>query len=181
MDKGLIPSRYAKALFEVALERNDSEKLYTLMGRLCDAFAAEPALASTVANPFVGECDKEALLRTAAGVEKGQDATFDDFLKLLAQNRRIDIVRDVARAYTDLYRRKNGIFSVDVTSAAPLTEDARKRLETIIKNETGGGTYEYRFSIDPGLIGGFTVTVNNRRLDASVASKLEALRHRLID
>ena len=67
-----------------------------------------------------------------------------------------------------------------MTSAAPLSDEARKRLEAIIDKETGGGTYVYNFTVDPAIIGGFTVTVNNRRLDASVASQLEALRHVLI-
>lgn len=180
MDKGLIPARYAKALYEVALERKDAENMYAVMCRLSDVFNAEPTLASTIANPFVSETDKIALLHTASGLAVGEDATFDDFLKLLAENRRIDILRDIARAYTDIYRRSNGIFNVSVTSAAPLSDEARKRLEAIIDKETGGGTYEYNFTVDPALIGGFTVTVNNRRLDASVASQLEALRHVLI-
>ncbi len=39
MDQGLIPRRYAKALYEVGEERNDNETLYGLMQRLADAFS----------------------------------------------------------------------------------------------------------------------------------------------
>ena len=52
MDKGLIPRRYAKALFGVAAERRDDAAVYSLMQSLAASFAAEPALATTVANPL---------------------------------------------------------------------------------------------------------------------------------
>ncbi len=181
MDKGLIPARYAKALYEVALERNDSDKLYATMGRLSAAFAAEPKLAATIANPFVAEADKLSLLSTASGVAEGSDATFADFLKLLCRNRRIDMVWDIARAYIALYRREHGIYRVDVVSAAPLADAARKRLEAIIKENVGKGTMEYDYTVDPALIGGFKVTVDNKRLDASVATRLAKLRQTLVD
>ena len=67
MNEGLIPRRYAKALYEVAVERNQAERLYRLMKCLEQQFEASPALEATLANPFVSESDKIALLRTAAG------------------------------------------------------------------------------------------------------------------
>ena len=103
MDKGLIPRRYAKALFEVAAERRDDAAVYSLMQSLAASFAAEPALATTVANPFVTVDDKIALLTQAAGGKLGAaDATYQDFLKLLGTNRRLDMAWDIARAYIDL-------------------------------------------------------------------------------
>ncbi|MDE6927904.1 MAG: F0F1 ATP synthase subunit delta, partial [Muribaculaceae bacterium] len=89
MNEGLIPRRYAKALYEVAVERNQAERLYRLMKCLEQQFEASPALEATLANPFVSESDKIALLRTAAGAIDA-DTAYNDFLKLLAQNRRLD-------------------------------------------------------------------------------------------
>ena len=180
MDKGLIPRRYAKALFEVAAERRDDAAVYSLMQSLAASFAAEPALATTVANPFV-TVDKIALLTQAAGGKLGAaDATYQDFLKLLGTNRRLDMAWDIARAYIDLYRSANNIYRVMVESAAPLSDKDRKRLEAIIAAHVGKGSMEYDYRINPALIGGFTVTVNSERLDASVANQLKQLRLQLI-
>ena len=67
MNEGLIPRRYAKALYKVAVERGDADLLYAVMNRLNDACAAQPSLAAVVANPFVSVKDKSGLVTTAAG------------------------------------------------------------------------------------------------------------------
>ena len=201
MDKGLIPRRYAKALFEVAADRGVDKGIYGLMQTLTASFAAQPQLCPTIANPFIEVADKVKLLTEAAGLgatkdikegkegKEGKDsamgtsataATFSDFLKLLAENKRLDLARDIALAYIDIYRKAHRIYRVEIASAAPMQPAERKRLETVITKHIPGGTMEYDYSVDPSLIGGFTVTVNSERLDASVASALKQLRLDLI-
>ena len=104
-----------------------------------------------------------------------------DFLKLLEKNKRTALARDIARAYVDLYRQQNAIYRVDICSAAPMGERERARLEQIIAKHVGEGTIEYNYTTDPSLIGGFTVTVNSERLDASVSSQLKQLRLKLVN
>lgn len=178
MDKGLLPRRYAKALYAVALDRGVATELYEHMKALHEAFVAEPGLAKTVANPFVEFADKEQLLLTAAGLKSGDKdkATFEDMLKLLEQNRRIDIVRELADAYCLLYRQEKNILRVEVSSAAPLNAAARKRLTDLIAEHLNGGTLELKETVDPRLIGGFTVRIENELLDASIKNELERLR-----
>ena len=89
MNEGLVPRRYAKALYGFALEKGVAERVYTMMKNLTASFAANGGLQPTLANPYVGASDKEALLVTAAGADK-TDSAFADFLKLLAENRRLD-------------------------------------------------------------------------------------------
>lgn len=182
MDKGLIPRRYAKALLEVAAQRKDDLELYGIMQSLAAAFEQTKGLQQTLANPFVDSKDKIDLLTKAVygNNAPAADHTFGDFLKLLAHNGRIDLARDIALAYIDLYRRQHNIFRVDIVSAAELDESEKQRLRNVIEKHIGQGTFEFNFSIDPTLIGGFTVTVNSERLDASVASQLKLLRLKLV-
>lgn len=182
MDNGLIPRRYAKALYEVGQERHDSATLYQLMLALSDAFAATDGLARTVANPFVSNADKTALLVSAVygNNTSKADSTYVDFLKLLEANGRISYMRAIAQAYVDIYRKANDIYRVDICSAAPMSADGRARLEKLVTDHIGKGTVEFDYKVDPSLIGGFTVTVNSERLDASVQSQLKQLRLKLI-
>ena len=182
MDQGLIPRRYAKALYEVGEERHDNDALYVLMEHLRTAFAGTPGLCATVANPFVDTADKTKLLTTAAYGTDGAapDKTFEDFLALLAENDRMAMARDIAIAFIDLYRKKHGIYKVEICSAAPMGDAERKRLESIVANHIGKGSMEFDYSVDPSLIGGFTVTVNSERLDASVSNELKKLRLSLV-
>lgn len=179
MNEGLIPRRYAKALYKVAIERNDTEKLYAIMQKLVETAAAQPSLCEAVSNPFVSVADKCTLLNTAAGSES-EISTFADFLKLLAQNKRLDMIFDIAREYVGLYRREKNIARVDVVSASELSEDEQARLKNIIQQHLNGGTMEFTSSVNPDLIGGFTVTVDNQRLDASVKNELKQLRLNLL-
>jgi len=181
MDQGLIPRRYAKALYAVGEERSDTATLYQLMLDLLATLQGTPDLATTVANPFVSDADKTKLLSMAVCGKDGKpDATFTDFLHLLEQKKRTALIGDIARAYVALYRKENSIYRVDICSAAPLAEPERKRLEGVIGKHIGKGTFEYNYTVDPSLIGGFTVTVDSERLDASVSTQLKQLRLKLV-
>lgn len=179
MNEGLIPRRYAKALYKVAVERGDAESLYGMMNRLTQAAAAQPPLRDAIANPFVSAGDKTALLATAAGSSQ-TDTTFTDFLSLLAHNKRMSLAIDIARAYASLYRQERGIRKVDVVSAAELSPDEENRLKKLIGDHLSGDAMEYSSHVDPDLIGGFTVGIDNERLDASVRNELKQLRLNLL-
>ena len=165
MDKGLIPRRYAKALLEVAQDKGLAAEIYSLMQALCRAFDAEPALQTTL-----------ALLLAATGDAGAAKDLFSDYLALLARNGRLDIARGVALSYIDQYRGENDIYSVEVESAAALSDESRQRIKELIAKHVGKGTLECSFRVEPSLIGGFRVKVGSERLDASIASQLSQLR-----
>lgn len=182
MDQGLLPRRYAKALYKFALEHNDQSNLYNAMKLLADNFDAAPELQKAVANPFLDESKKEQLIIGAAGnpaPDKGGKA-LADFVRLLLRNRRIALVRQTALAYRDIYREENSIYQVTVTSAVPLDQKDRQRLADLVKTRLGGGTAEIQFEVDPDIIGGFVITIDNDRLDASVRSELDSLSRKLL-
>lgn len=179
MNEGLIPRRYAKAIYGFALEKGKSERLYAMMQSLASAFAAEPSMQQVMANPFIADGDKTALLSTAAGANK-MDAVFVDMLKLLCVNNRIALVRDIALAYLDMYRKANNIYLVDITTAVKLPKDSLDRLKSIVEKHLNGGTMEFSWHIDPEVIGGFVININSERLDASVSNELKQLRLKLL-
>ena len=179
MDQGLIPNRYAKALYKFALEKGAADRVYELMKCLCASFAGQPRLQEVVANPFVATEDKTGLLTTAA-CAKSTDTVFADFLKLLVENRRIDIVRLIALRYLDIYRRANNICLVKIVPATDMPADVVGKLHALVERHLPGATVEYTHLTDPSIIGGFIVDVNSERLDASLESELRQLRLKLL-
>lgn len=179
MNQGLIPSRYAKALFEYASEKGADARIYELMHTLDNSFVAEPSLQQAVANPFIPAPDKVKLLTSAAGAT-AKDEVYARFLQLLTENNRLGAARDIALAYMKIYRSEHRIYLVTVTSAAPMGAAEEDRLKALIERHLNGGTMEYHHRVDPDLIGGFTVTINNEKLDASVADELKQLRIKLL-
>lgn len=179
MNEGLIPKRYAKALYEYASDKGDTARMYELMKNLDRAFAAAPDIQKALANPFVSSPDKSALIAAAAGA-KADNPVFVAFTALLARNKRFPLVRQIALAYLDAYRTANNIKVVALQSAAKLDPVSEAKLKNLIAAHLGGSTMEYTSSVNPDLIGGFTVQTGNERLDASVANELKQLRLNLI-
>lgn len=178
MDKGLLPRRYAKALYKFALEKGQTKEVYAMMQNLETAFDENPDLQKIMSNPFVSEAEKNSLINAAAGAKND---ILDDFVKLLIKNNRIDIIRGTVLDYIEIYRQDKNIYHVEITSAAPLDVAGRDRLKDMVERHIDtGATAEYTYKVNPDLIGGFTVTINNRRLDASVSNELKQLRLSLI-
>ena len=180
MNQGLIPSRYAKALYEFAAEKADDARVYECAKQLAQSFASEPALDKTMSNPFVPKADKVKLIFTASGTDAASDPVMERFAALLSDNNRLDMARDIALAYMRIYRQAHNIRLVSVTSAAPMEPADEERLRRLIASHLNGASMEYHHSVDPELIGGFTVAVDNERLDASVANELKQLRQTLL-
>lgn len=180
MNEGLIPRRYAKALYKVDEERKSAPRTYSMMQTLISSFDKNHALRDMVANPFVDPAEKVNILSTAAGAGQ-KDSTFADFLKLLVKNRRIDLVESIAHAYVDLYRHLLRIKRVEVVSAAPLPEDVLKRIKSVVADHLDGATMEFETRIDPDLIGGFIINIDSERLDASLRHSLKELQLSLLN
>lgn len=179
MNEGLIPRRYAKALLKVDKERKTTQATYRLMKTLADVFVTNGKLQAVVSNPFVAVEDKVAVISAAAQADS-KDKTFNDFLKLLIANHRVDMIGSIAKSYVDTYREMNNIKRVEVVSAAPLDKDVEQRIKTLIQSRLNGGSMDFTTRIDPELIGGFVVRIDNEQLDASVRNQLKDLRLNLL-
>lgn len=186
MDLGLLPSRYAKALYESALEKGLTEGVYEAMRNLERMFDGPDGdrLTEAIANPYVDEVSKMDLVISACDAKGAGRAELaqlvGDFVKLLCKNRRLSLVRGVALAYISLYRRKNGIRCVTVEWASRQDNATEAQMKSLIQSHIGDDTMEYSSTVNPELIGGYRIAVDNERMDASVANEFNQLRQKLI-
>ena len=171
MNDGLIPNRYAKALYKYSLEQGDSQGVYGEMKQLNDSFLSAAALKATVNNPFIAVADKEKVLLTAAGAQPG--STLDKFFNMVMGHNRAEFLQSMALAYVKLYRE-------EIATAAEMPAEKLKAIEAIVTRQLGGKTLELTTKVDAALIGGFVINVDNLVLDASVKSELEKLRLKLL-
>ena len=178
MNDGLIPNRYAKALYKLSQECGDTAIIYNEMKQLAAAYAAEVGLKKAVNNPFLPTSDKLKLLCAASGAKN--DGTSAKFMGLVIKNNRIDFMRAIALAFMKQYRELNGIAKVEIVTATQLGDDEINAIVDVVKGQFGGKTIELTKKVNPDLIGGFTVDVDSRVLDASVKNQLEKLRLKLL-
>ena len=177
MDNGLIPRRYAKALYKFALEKGETKRIYELSKRVIDAFKENPDLQKVLSNPFIGDDDKEKLLLAAAG---GKDEIFDQFVKLILSQKRVEFANAMMLAYRDIYRKENHISQAKITTATKLDAARMEKLRNLVKKAFKDSELEFSEAVDPALIGGFVIDVDSVRMDASLSNELEQLRQTLL-
>lgn len=178
MNEGLIPNRYAKALYLYAADHKKAEAVYEETARLAESYVSEPGLEKAVENPFLSLSDKAGLLLAASGAEK--EGCLDRFFRLVFSHGRESLVREMALAYGRKYRESNGISQVEIVTASELPQAAMDGIRASVQAYLSGRKLEYRERIDPSLIGGFTVKVDSQLLDASVSYELRKLRLKLL-
>ena len=178
MVSGLIPHRYAKALYKFAIDKGDTRRMYDLALTVVKSFRDNPDLQKVLSNPFVKAADKEKLIVAAAG-EKADD-DFRRFIKLVLAHHREDLVYLMMLAFRDIYRTQNHISQVVITTAAKLPDAEMDKLKKLVAGAFKGSTFEYEERVNPDLIGGFVIDVDSVRMDSSLSGELEQLRLNLI-
>lgn len=179
MNNGLLAGRYAKALLTYAMEVGEADALYPLMrnlGRTLRPVAGLDGL-EIVTNPTLSDRVRRDFVVAMAG-ERVPDSLVR-FVDLVFSHNRGTLLGEMARAYIRLYRRHKGITFVRLTSAEPLAEGIRERIEEVVR-ERQGGEIEMEEIIDEGLLGGFVLRVDGLVLDASAKRAIERIRQQFI-
>jgi F-type H+-transporting ATPase subunit delta len=170
---------YAEALLRAAAQRGQAadvlEELQALVG---EVFRREPALELFLSSPAVGRDRKAAVLRQT--FEGRTSDLLLDFLYVLNSHDRLEILRGVAGLYRDLYDRGENRMQVLVRSAVPLADDQRERLTGELRAAFGKEPIVHS-SVEPDLLGGLVVQVDDWVYDSSVRTRLDNLRKQLVE
>jgi len=168
--------RYAEAAFELAT-RDDALDAWGAGLELAARFAAVDRVTRVVDSPAIPHAERLAAVdrmldrRTPDGVR--------NLCRLLAERGRFETLPQISREYGRLLNHRRGIVEALVTSAEALTTEEAAAVRSRVEAMTGTEV-KLETTVDPALIGGLTVRVGDRLLDASIRGRLERLRHQLI-
>ena len=181
MNTGTVSVRYAKALLAYAEEQADARQVYAEMQTLASRLRSIHAIHDRLVDPTVSASAKCTLLETVVtdGKAKLSNST-SAFFKLVVGAGRGDLLLFMSVSYQDLYRRRNGIVSVELVTATPVGDEHKARLKQLINN-VEHGKVEWTHTVDPSIDGGFVLMADGYRLDASVAWQLQRIRKELIE
>lgn len=173
MNSGLISMRYAKALYEFALENKAEEKVYNEVRFLTQVMSGSDGLLKVLIHPVLPKIQKEDLLFS---VFKGKiQPILKKFIQTVFDNKREEFILYILLKYIDLYRKEKNILAGKLIVAAEIESATEKKLIQVIESRTHG-TLEMEKIIQPSIIGGFILEVDNIRWDASVTGQLKTLR-----
>jgi F-type H+-transporting ATPase subunit delta len=168
--------RYAEAVFELA-QRERAEDAWGADLDTVAAVVGDERIGRTLDNPAIPFREREAILQRS--LEGKVAPPLLNVARLLAQRSRLELVPAIAVQYRRLLNQRRGIVEAVVTSALPLTQDESRAVRERVTAMTGAQV-DLREAVDPSLIGGLTVQVGDRLLDASVRGRLERLRNQLV-
>ena len=164
--------RYAKAVLDFAVEKKSADKIEGDMRTIAAKIAESKDLQVMLSSPIVkGETKKNSLKE----IFKGSQEITMGLINTLADNKRVDLLQEVAYKYIIQYEKMKGEDVAKVTTAVPLTEALEKQILAKVKELTGKKvTLENK--VDESVVGGFILRVGDLQYDASVANKLNTLK-----
>jgi F-type H+-transporting ATPase subunit delta len=169
-------ARYAKALLDLALEKGWVEAIEHDLIRFVRTVKDSNDFRVFLNSPVV-RADKK--ISIYAQVFSGFQPVTIQFLSLVTKNGREQLLPAIAHQFERQLRKNRGLVSGSIISASPLSDQTKQDILARIA-PAFEGTLSLTESVDPSLIGGFVIRIEDKQIDASVSSKLKALRQELV-
>ena len=173
-----VAQRYAKALFDLSLETGKVEEvkndLDTIIG------VKHPELQILLVSPVItGE--KKTNVFDAVFSSHVQPLT-TSFFKLVFTKGRSVAIKEIVLAFMNMYRSHKGIQVVELTTAMPLSDEIKTSIKGILQQNVMlvNKTIELSEHVDPSLIGGMVVQVDDKLFDASIKHDLQFIKRQFV-
>ena len=171
-----VASRYAKSVFDLALETKLVDKVYNDMLLVEQVCNENRPLVTLLKNPII-RYDYKLNVLTKIFQKHISELTLK-FFNLICRKNRAEIIPDTSKVFVTLYHEYKGIIRADVTSAVKLSAAIQKDFEEIVSNATGKKV-ELDARVDESLIGGYILQVGDNMIDNSLKNKINKLRREL--
>lgn len=168
-----VAGRYATALFELAREKGELEDVDADLRHLDALLEESPEVRYATRSPALSRAEQASLMASLAE-HLGLVGLVANFLGVLAKNRRLGELDEIATVFSRLVAAHKGEVRAEVISAKALDDAQSEALKAKLK-ELAGREVTIDARVDEGLIGGLIVRIGSRMIDGSVATKLASL------
>ena len=165
------PKRYARAIFEIALEQNTIEKWDADLNKL-SGLPDEKELLLLLESPRLTFEDKKQLLEKHL---EGVSPMAQNVAYLLMERNKIGLLSSILQQYRQMVDLYTGTTRARVTTAVPLEQTELNKIGQTLETITGKKII-MDIDIDPAIIGGFIARINGTLLDGSTRNKLQTLK-----
>jgi F-type H+-transporting ATPase subunit delta len=170
--------RYAKSLFSLSEERGSIEHMEADVRLLHDAISGSHELELLLKSPVVKADTKEKILVRILD-NKISDLSLE-FVKILVRKGRESILPAIIEETLGLVRNRKNVRLAEVKTAVPMDDALRERVSKALKH-LHDGNVELQETVDPSLVGGFQLLMDNRMIDARIKREIELLRRQITD
>ena len=164
--------RYAKAILEISLSNGNAVKVNEDMLSIVTSIAGSAELIDFLSSPIISsEVKMNALSEVFVTVQSETKSLF----RLLHDNKRFEILAQVASQYNMLFDQMNNVEVAKVTTAFPITADLESKVLAKIAT-ISDKKITIENIVDPKIIGGFILRIGDKQYNASVANGLQELK-----
>ena len=166
-------STYAQALFEAARDRGELEETLDNLKEFLGALEESEELRLFFYGTQIPETQKRRALN---GLTEGMTSSTTNFLKVLTDNDRIEILDEVVLRYEELVEEHLGRVEVNLSTAVELSQEELNRVKYRLGRILDGKDVILQTHVDPELVGGAVFRFGGRQIDGSVRGQLSSLR-----
>ncbi len=168
-----IGNVYGEALYSLCLEEDLTGEILQQLQTLQQCFSSEPDYLRLLSTPALSKEDRCRILDEA--FRQHTHPYVLNFLKILTEKGYIRQFHDCCQAFQTLYNQDHGILPVIAVTAIPLSPEQSRRLTEKLSAVTGK-TIELDNQVEPAVLGGIRLDYDGKRLDDTIAHRLDAIR-----
>lgn len=169
-------TRYARALLDVLFPSRAERGREQLM-KFASTLSAHADARLVLENPTVST-EKRKDLVNKLGDALTLDPPIRNFLSLLIERNRLDLLNEIVSTYETLLDEKQGVVKARITSALELDSQQQADVAARLQSLTGKKV-RMEVSVDPSLIGGLVAQVGSTIYDGSIRQQLKTFRNSL--
>ncbi|CAD5207665.1 unnamed protein product [Bursaphelenchus okinawaensis] len=170
-----IEGKYASSLYTAAFKNKSLDTVDKDLQKVKDLYTKSPEFKAFVQNPTLKRNQKKSAVE-AILKKTGVSSEIQNFCGVLAENGRLANLQAVISSFETIMRAHRGELAVDVVSAEKLNSSQESALrDALQKHVKSGQKLTLNFQVKPSIIGGLVVTIGDRYVDLSVASKIKKL------
>jgi len=173
MNVSPIAERYAKALFELAIEKELVDEVYHDSLVISGTCEKSKELRSLLKSPIINSEKKLIIIREI--FENGVHKLTLTYLLIMVRKRREAFIPAIAREFVELYKSYHNILTVHFKSPVLPDLEIRSQVLKIMENYSKADI-DLKAEIDESLIGGFVLTWDDKQYDASISREIDDLR-----
>jgi F-type H+-transporting ATPase subunit delta len=171
--------RYSRALFEVAEENSELDKIENSLSEFLNLYNSSQELISFIKNPTQSNANQ---LQAIELISKKFNfpKNLKNFLSLLIQKRRIFYIRKIIQNFLKLCSKKRGEVKASLVSSKSLSKEDLKDISSQFSNSMGL-KIKFDYSVDESLIGGVKIQLGSLMVDTSIKNKLKKYQQLMIE
>jgi len=168
-----LATRYAKSLIDLAIERDQLEKIFADMQWLQQVIKSSRDFFNLLKSPIIKPNKKQQVVEA---ILKGNVSEVTAlFVRLLIAKGRESNLPEIITAFIDQYKEYKNIYTVNLTTATPLNDDLKNAIIDQIRKTSEMQNIELESTVNEDLIGGFVLQAGDKLIDASVAYDLKQI------